>query len=326
MLRLATLGTLSLTWSDGASTALAPRRRALALLALVAGSAKDGVSRDFAMALLWPELDAANARNNLKQTVFAIRRALGVDVFDRATTNLRLGRAVIAVDLQHFERALAVGAHDDAIADYTGPFLDGFFLPDLREFERWVERVRQRVAMGYARALETLAVQARLRGDLAAAVHWYRRLVEHDPVSTTSMLGLMSTLAEAHEPLEALESFRLHRKLLQEEFDAEPDPKLRLAAEQVRRGLAYRPSGPSPVMRISGPSPVVRTSGPSPVARTSGASRAVRTSGPTSGGGEGPASIPTLPPLFIAPERTTRRTSGPAPAPALRPPKRNRSR
>lgn len=295
MLRLTTLGALSLTWSDGTSTALASRRRALGLLALVAAATKDGVSRDYAMALLWPELDSMNARNNLKQTVFAIRHALGVDVFDRTTSNLRLDRAVIAVDLHHFERALAVGAHDDAIADYTGPFLEGFFLPDLREFERWIERVRQRVALGYARALETLAVQARLRGDLSAAVHWYRRLVEHDPVSTTSMLGLISTLTDAHEPLEALESYRLHRKLLREEFDAEPDPKVRLAAERVRQSLAYRPSGPTSI---------------------------VRTSGPTMLGGNGDTSIPTLPPLFIEPPRTTRRVSGPVPPP-LRSPKRN---
>ena len=297
MLRLTTLGTLSLTWSDGTSTALASRRRALGLLALVAAAAKEGVSRDYAMALLWPELDAASARNNLKQTVFAIRHTLGVDVFDRTTANLRLDRAAIAVDLHHFERALAVGAHDDAIADYTGSFLEGFFLPDLREFERWIERVRQRVALGYARALETLAVQARLRGDLSAAVHWYRRLVDHDPVSTTSMLGLMSTLAEAHEPLEALESYRQHRKLLRDEFDAEPDQKVRLAAEQVRRNLEYRPSGPTSVVRSSGPTSIVQNGG----------STAVR--------GDGEVRIPMLPPLFIEPPRTTRRMSGPTQAP-----------
>ena len=71
MLRLTTLGTLSLTWADGSSTALASRRRALGLLALVAAT-KEGVSRDSAMALLWPELDAMSARNNLKQTVFGM--------------------------------------------------------------------------------------------------------------------------------------------------------------------------------------------------------------------------------------------------------------
>ena len=237
------------------------------------------------MALLWPESDADDARNSLKQTVFAIRRALGVDVFDRTTTNLRLDPALVSVDLHHFDRAVAVGAHDDVVADYTGPFLDGFFLPELREFERWVERMRQRVALSYARSLETLAVQARLRGDIVAAVHWYRRLVEHDPISTTSVLGLMSALADASEPLEALECFRQHRELLREEFDAEPDPKIRFAAEQLRKRLSYRPSGPQPIApRISG-------------------------------------EIPKLPPLFAEPERTTRRTSEPTLEPPP-PPKR----
>jgi DNA-binding SARP family transcriptional activator len=275
VLRLITLGSLSVTAPDGTPAGLANRRRALAFLALV-GTAPDGLTRDRVMAMLWPELDAADSRNNLKQTVFAIRRALGVDVFDPTTTNLRLDPALIAVDLRHFERALAVGAHDDVVADYTGPFLDGFFLPELREFERWVERMRQRVALNYARSLETLAVQARLRADVSAAVHWYRRLVEHDPISTTSVLGLMSALADASEPLEALACFRLHRELLREEFDAEPDPKIRLAAEQLRKRLAYRPSGPHSIPPRNS------------------------------------TEIPSLPPLFAEPERTTRRTSGPA--------------
>jgi DNA-binding SARP family transcriptional activator len=285
MFRLTTLGPLSVTALDGAPTGLASRRRALALLALV-GSTRDGLTRDRVMAMLWPELDVANARNNLKQTVFATRHVLGVEVFDRATTNLRLDPAKIAVDLHHFERALAVGAHDDAVADYTGPFLDGFFLPELREFERWAERVRQRVGLGYARALETLAVQARLRRDVSAAVYWYRLLVEHDPVSTTSVLGLISTLVDAHEPLEALECFRQYCELLREEYDAEPDLKVRQAADHARRSLVYRPSGPH-----------------STVASSS-------------------AEIPSLPPIFAEPERSTRRTSGPAPE-LLRAPKRH---
>src|SRR5438046_8847442 len=107
-------------------TRLAPRRRALDLLALAASSAKEGISRDRAMALLWPEVDTAGARNSLKQTVFAIRQALGAEAFDRASPNLRLNPREITVDLHHFEHALAAGAHEEAVGGYTGPFLDGF--------------------------------------------------------------------------------------------------------------------------------------------------------------------------------------------------------
>jgi DNA-binding SARP family transcriptional activator len=294
---LTTLGGLSIVGPGGLGTPLAPRKRALALLTLAASSAKEGISRDRAMAILWPELGTASARNNLKQTVFGIRQALGVEVFDRTSPNLRLQPREIVVDLHHFEHALAAGAHEEAVGDYTGPFLDGFFLPNLVEFDRWVERVRQRLDLGYARALESLAVRARLRGDVSAAIHWYRRLVEYDPVSTSSVLGLMLVLVMASEPLEALKHYQQHVKLLRDEFDAKPSPKIELAAERIRQDLSYRLSGTAPATQPDGStdldalpsmfsdSPIVarRTSGPSILpGRSSGPTRLFgRTSGPT---------------------------------------------
>jgi len=239
---LTTLGGLSVVGPEGMPNRLAPRRRALALLALAASAAKEGISRDRAMSLLWPEVDTASARNNLKQTVFAIRHALDADVFDRTSPNVRLETREITVDLHRFEHALAVGAHEEAVGDYTGPFLDGFFL-DLVEFDRWVERMRQRLDLGYARALEILAVRARLRGEASSAIHWYRRLVEYDPVSTSTVLGLMVTLAEAGEPLEALKYYTQHVTLLRDEYDAKPSPKIELAAERIRQGMSYRQGG-----------------------------------------------------------------------------------
>src|SRR3954462_7849315 len=143
--RLITLGSLSVVAPDGGPTGLATRRRALALLAL-AGSGRDGVTRDRAMAMLWPELDAASARNNLKQTVFAIRRELGVDAFDRSTSNVSLDRHVIAVDAHAFEHAIDANALEESTQLYTGPFLDGYYIPHVTAFDRWVERVRARLA------------------------------------------------------------------------------------------------------------------------------------------------------------------------------------
>ena len=297
MYTLTTLGGLSIVGPGGLGTPLAPRKRALALLTLAASSSKEGISRDRAMSILWPELETSSARNNLKQTVFGIRQALGVEVFDRTSANLRLQPREIVVDLHHFEHALAAGAHEEAVSDYTGPFLDGFFLPNLVEFDRWVERVRQRLDLVYARALESLAVRARLRGDVSAAIHWYRRLVEYDPVSTSSVLGLMLTLVTASEPLEALKYYHQHVKLLRDEFDAKPSPKIELAAERIRQDLSYRLSGAAPATPPDGSidldelpstfshSPIVarRASGPTIVpGRISGPTRLFgRNSGPT---------------------------------------------
>ena len=297
---LTTFGTLAITTRDGEPTTLASRRRALALLALAAASPKEGVSRDRAMALLWPELDTASARNNLKQTVFGIRHALEAEVFDRTSPNIRLEPREITVDLHQFEHALAAGAHEEAVGGYTGPFLDGFFVPDLVEFERWVERVRLRLDLGYVRALETLAVTARLRGDKSAATHWYRGLVEHDPVSTSSVLGLMLSLAAAGEPLEALRYYQQHAKLLLDEFDAKPNPKIELAAEYIRHDLTNRAGGSMPSMSAQGSGDVAGL----PTQSSDSTIVARRTSGPT-----------MRPGRSSGPIRLLGRNSGPTKAP-----------
>ena len=128
MYTLTTLGGLSIVGPGGIGTPLTPRKRALALLTLAASSAKEGISRDRAMAILWPELNTASARNNLKQTVFGIRQALGVSKgvalnFSLASGLLLTSAALIAAALGlsalilltlHARRTLArtaLGAH-----------------------------------------------------------------------------------------------------------------------------------------------------------------------------------------------------------------------
>ena len=287
MLSLTTFGTLAITTRDRKPTKLASRRRALALLALAAAAPNEGVSRDRAMALLWPELDTASARNNLKQTVFGIRHALEIEVFDRTSPNIRLEPRAITVDLHQFERALAAGEHEEAVGHYMGPFLDGFFVTDLVEFERWVERVRQRLDMEYVGALEALAVRARRRGEASAATHWYRTLVEHDPVITSSVLGLMLSLAAEGELLEALRYYEQHAKLL-DEFDAKPNSKIELAAEYIRHDLRIRAGGSLPLPASTAETTRVpaRTSGPTrvPGGPTEQRLFPVRTSGPVARG------------------------------------------
>ena len=116
MLHLRILGGAAVLSSDGALTGAAGRRRALALLALVASAGDDGLPRDRALALLWPELDSERARNNLKQLVFSLRRALSPEVFAATGPALRLDPNTITVDVWAYEKALAEGALESAVA------------------------------------------------------------------------------------------------------------------------------------------------------------------------------------------------------------------
>jgi DNA-binding SARP family transcriptional activator len=239
LLRLKTFGGLSITTLHGSLTEVATRRHALALLALMAAAGDDGMSRDRIMALLWPEADESHARNNLKQLSFAIRHGVSPRLLASIAPNLRLDFQVMSADANDFERTLAAGNLELAVDLYGGPFLDGFHLARLSEFDRWVDGQRARYARRYEQALETLAHRAGAVGDVRGAVKWWRRLTEHDPVNTEYAVCLIDAFAELGEPLSALKHFAGHARVIREEFDVDPEPSVRLAAERVRRRLTF---------------------------------------------------------------------------------------
>src|SRR5207249_3852750 len=81
MIRLRMLGTVDLKDSQGREVQAVLRRpKLLALLGYLAAARPAGFHRrDTLVALLWPELDNAHARNSLRQAVHALREALGRD-------------------------------------------------------------------------------------------------------------------------------------------------------------------------------------------------------------------------------------------------------
>ena len=136
MLRLEMLGGLSLRANS--EPRRTTQRRRIALLALLAVAGERGMSRDKLQAYLWPESPADNARHALEQLLYALRRQLGDNVL-LGPNPVALNTEVIRSDVDDFQRALERGALEEAASLYQGAFLDGFFLSDAPEFERWVE-------------------------------------------------------------------------------------------------------------------------------------------------------------------------------------------
>ena len=236
MLRLQMLGGLALSDGQATYTGAAARRRSLALLALSAAGNGDGISDGRALALLWPEFDLARARNNLKQVTFALRTAVGPDVFDRHAPTIRLNASAVEVDLWAFREALAAGRLVEAVGLYHGPFLEGFHIPGLPEFERWLEGERDRVAGEYARALKSLAQAADSQGRADQSVEWWRRLVTLDPLREAYSVGLVRALAAAGDMTAAMQHARVHSALVRGELDIEPGPLLRAVLNELREG------------------------------------------------------------------------------------------
>src|SRR5437773_12414509 len=138
--------------------------------------------------------------------------------------------------MQVFEEALRVGDRSRAVEVYCAPFLDGFYLNEAEEFERWVEDKRARLAEQARDALESLATAAAASGDARAAVAWWRRLTALDPLNSHAAVGLMTALAALGERGAAVEHGLAHAALLQAEADAAPPSAVTELVERLRHG------------------------------------------------------------------------------------------
>jgi DNA-binding SARP family transcriptional activator/TolB-like protein len=244
MLELRTLGQLAVVPDPPASVFGAGcQPKPLALLAFLAAAGVKGASRDRVLASLWPEADEARARRALRQTLYALRRDLTApDLFQEATA-LSINPTVMKTDLISFDDAFARGAWDAAVHLYRGPFLDGFYLQEAPEFERWVESERSRLAERHREALEHLAIQAGDARDHRRAAAWWRRVLAGDPLNGRVVIHLMEQLVAAGELENAIECARTHETQLSSELGTGPDPAVARLAGTIRATMPLRRSG-----------------------------------------------------------------------------------
>ena len=242
-LHLRLLGAAQLHTEDGSLVPLGSRRRTLALLAMAAVGGQFGIPREKAMALLWPEETEDRARNSLRQRLFLARRAIDQKPLLRQDPDVvQIASENVAVDLWAFETAAASGRYRDAAALYIGPFLDGFAISGLSEFDRWVESHRARLHLMAQHAMEQAARASAVSGDAVGAVTWWRHLAILDPLSSRVALELVNALVAAGDLPAALNHARSHEAAVWRELDVPPDPTFTRQVHQLA-GRA-RNSGP----------------------------------------------------------------------------------
>lgn len=233
--RLETFGGLAL--GGGGPRSLSHQRLRLALLALLAASGERGLSRDQIVGCLWPEAESASARHSLEQLLHALRRSLGDSVFS-GVNPIALNGEVVRSDVAEFDRAFAREDYATAVELYRGAFLNGFYLDSAREFERWVESERARLARRYVDALARLAERAERGGDVHAAVEWRKRIAASDPLSSRHALQYMRALTASGDRGAALAHARVHEQLVRQELETDPDPSIVAYASALRDGVA----------------------------------------------------------------------------------------
>ena len=236
MYRLKLLGGVLLDGPDGPVSGRATQQRRLALLALVGSAGDRGRSRDQLIALLWPETNPSEARQHLSHSLYALRQALGEDAVRTAGEYVRLSSSRVEVDTRVFEGALERGDRAAAVGAYAGPFMEGFFIDDAPEFERWIDEERRRLAKLYIGAVEEAAAEADRAGDAAAAIIWWGRLIDQDPYNSAAVVRLMEALCTTGDPANALIVAREHGERLKEDLGVEPTTEVEALAASIQHG------------------------------------------------------------------------------------------
>ncbi len=244
------MGRLSLTLLGGFQARLGPgpvlrlrARQTQALLAYLALPCGRAHSRDKLAALLWGHLAQDEARNRLRQALFALRRALApVDpVCVRVDGDtLALDPAGIEVDALHFEELVSEASPDSlerAASLYRGDLLEGLPAqgPHPSAFEDWLETERERLRELALETLAKLVVVQRSAGLPERALASALRLLSLDPLQEAAHRTVMRLLVQLGRRTAALRQYQACVNVLRRELHVEPEEETRQLYRDILR-------------------------------------------------------------------------------------------
>ncbi len=210
-------------------------RQGRVLLAYLVLNRGRPVSREELISAIWPDSPPANPAAALRTQLSHLRSALGSGALaGRDTVELRLPES-LWIDVEAAERAIRVAdsalqssdwkdawIHAHIALNIAGrPFLAGFQAP-------WVEDVRRELEELELRSREVIARAGIGLGgsELAGAERSARALISAAPFRESGYLSLMEALAAGGNTAEALRTYDLLRKLLNEELGSAPGAEI----------------------------------------------------------------------------------------------------
>jgi len=158
-----------------------------ALLAYLGAHSGQPQARGKLTALLWPDADDRQARQNLRQMLSALRTAFAPvkkEVLRIDGDTVALDPGAVDADVTSFERLAAKGTPEDlerAAELYRGDLLEGFPVK-AGPFEDWLLGERERLRELAQEALAKLLASQDAAGPVEPAIRTALRLLSLDPL------------------------------------------------------------------------------------------------------------------------------------------------
>lgn len=256
---------------DGTRAPIGLPPKGVTLIALLAANASHASSRESLAHTLWPDLESAEARANLRRYLYAVGKALGDDVLRVEPRSVQLnGASDTAVDIVRFD---AHAAHGDerALDEYSGEVCAGIE-------DAALEPLRLRYRSQYEALLRSLIQNAQRAGDDEALERYLSKAIAYDPLDEQSVRALMQLRLRQGDRAGAMREYTSLAQRLRTDIGAEPEPE----TSALYRSMASADSTSAPANNLVRPptSFVGRELERTAVADALGAARIVTLTGP----------------------------------------------
>ena len=223
------------------------RRKAAALVKLLALAPGHQLHRKEVTDLLWPELDPRAATKNLHQALHHARRTLEPANAPAAAASRHLllreeqlalcPDASLWVDVEAFLEASATARRAREPAAYRAAIelYAGELLPEDR-YEEWAKQRRAELRRTYLDLLVELAVLHEERVEYEPAIEALQTVVAQEPPQEEAHAALMRLYALAGRPQEALRQYERLEKVLSDASGREPHDVSRLLRDEIAAG------------------------------------------------------------------------------------------
>lgn len=183
--------------------------RAAALLAYLLEQPEKTHRRAYLAYLIWPERPEKLARQNLRQTLTRLRKAVEpYEIIESDYQTVRLNTAVIHSDLATFRHHLAQGQWAQAAACYQGEFLHSFQLSHNPAFDEWLLLTREAWQRQAKEVLTTLVSQAQQTSAWPEVVTYAQRYIQLEPWDEAMHRTLLTAWARSHQKAEAWQHYQ----------------------------------------------------------------------------------------------------------------------
>ena len=219
-----------------------PTKKAEALWAYVVVAsrrqANPRVSKEELIDLLWPGMPQPSALQNLRQTLYQVRKTFvdalegkeDADVLLLSDRNsLRLNPvADLRTDLDLIFSApaeakeLSIRQMEAIARTRSGYFLENFPLQGCPGFDDWIDSTRNEIERVHGYCFLELTKHFLGKKQAKRALDYAEALVEMDPYSEAYHVLYLSTLAQSGNRNKAIQAYRTYAKRLGEELEIEP--------------------------------------------------------------------------------------------------------